>query len=290
MKFFLTKRKKLDALRNRYDELLAQVGCPSLPTYFVNVSEREINFSDQEVCFFVTYCAKNVIKPHVIHHVKCLVKMGLHVILIVNSDTPSEFNLKKHSLMPSLSACFLRQNIGLNFGAWSDVFRFYRNQSSSWKRLYLVNDSIIGPLDKSDFQRMIEKIRNTDADFQGLTSNIDHRFHLQSFFLVLENSLLNSRDFRNYFENIHQFRDKQFVIDVYETWLTQYVQSLGFRLQAHFELKRICKMKNNDTIYRWRELLDVGFCYVKSSVIQDGRNWRDERLAAIRDSEHLWGL
>jgi len=133
----------------------------------------------KDCCLFVSYAAQPVIKKHVAHHIKALVAQGVAVVLVVNTDV--DINKVEPLDMPELSGLYLRENKGFDFGAWSQMYGLIKDELVL-DRLYLVNDSLIGPLAEHMLDALIQKVRISKADFIGLTANTEPIFHLQSFF------------------------------------------------------------------------------------------------------------
>ena len=136
------------------------------------------------------------LKKHVVHHLKFLLSAGLKVILIINSDEPKLPFLGYMSLKDDLCGIYVRENIGLDFPAWGQVFSL-QSETDKWARLYLVNDSIAGPIDSASFDYMMQRIRSLDADMIGLVANDMPRYHLQSFFLVFGENVLRCAELGN---------------------------------------------------------------------------------------------
>jgi Rhamnan synthesis protein F len=153
---------------------------------------------DGEVALFVTYSPNGWLKLHVLHYVESLRREGIAVILIVNTDMAWKFgNAELHS---SLDGLFVRQNKGYDFAAWAHVIKS-RREILDAEALYLINDSLIGPISQTKFHDLVGKIRNSSADVIGLTESLDRGWHLQSFFLIFKRRALESTAFLNFIEH-----------------------------------------------------------------------------------------
>jgi lipopolysaccharide biosynthesis protein len=141
---------------------------------------------------------------------------------------------------------------------------------NSVDRLYWVNDSIYGPLNDESFNKLIDRVRNSKFDFIGLTFNNKHFFHLQSYFLVFNKSILNCDKFFIYIKNIMQLPVKSMVIEFYEVRLTQFLKNLGFNCESIYELK---EKDGANIVYKFpRELVEAGFPYVKTRLVRDSQD------------------
>jgi hypothetical protein len=222
-----------------------------------------------ELCLFVTHVAGPSLKPHVVDHANALIDAGVQVVLIANADVPAGSLHVPPALAARLYGCLIRENIGFDFAAWSHAYSLI-DPSSVRRRLYVVNDSIVGPLDLAAYTVMIEKIRASQADVVGLTSNPDPHDHLQSFYMVFNERLLRSPVNDAFWRGIVNMPHKQNVIDCYEIWLSPFLAKNGFLCEAVFpNFSKLPPPNRNDTLCAWRELMSAGFPFIKSTVLRD---------------------
>lgn len=233
-----------------------------------------------ELCLFTTHAATGDIKPHVVDHVEALLAAGIGVVLIVNTDLDAGSLRIPGSLAARLQGCIVRENVGFDFGAWAHAYGLLARDVVR-KRLYLVNDSIIGPLDPAAYRSILRRVRESSADFVGLTRNVEPHDHLQSYFLVINERLLRAPVFDELMRGIVNMPHKQNVIDCYETRLTQFLQRRGFADEAIFPpVTGESREFGNDTIWRWRGLMELGFPFVKSAVLSHAE-LRDDALRVV---------
>lgn len=218
---------------------------------------------DKEVCIFVSYSPVALIKPHVLHHIKALRNANIAVVLVINVDDVHEDLVQLDLQDLDVSGLYIRHNLGFDFGAWSQL---YAMLGVNPDRLYLVNDSMIGPLADHMFRSMVEKIHQSTADMVGLLANPTPQFHLQSFFLVLNRSVLVDQRFQTFFKGLWCLPTKDMVIDFYEVRLTQLIQSWGYVVEPLYEIATAPYQKTNLVIFNLEELLRINFPYVKTSV------------------------
>jgi lipopolysaccharide biosynthesis protein len=196
-------------------------------------------------------------------------------VLILNTDLPAETFVFDNALQVRLSGVLIRENVGFDFAAWAHCWSLYKDKSG-WSRLLLVNDSIVGPLGASEFDRMLARVRRSEADVVGLTENLAPARHLQSYFLVFNITALRSEVINNFFGRILNWPSKSQVIDVYETRMTGLLRTEGLCCEALFPALSDDPLSSNDISLRWAELIAVGFPYLKTMVIS-----QDERARAL---------
>lgn len=262
-------RKKYNLLRDKYDLLTASIASPENPFQRKAKINCLLPFYQKnkhsEVCFFVSYSLTPQIKHHVKHHIEALLASGLEVVLVINTDDhDADLHIGQWESL-GLSGLYTRENIGFDFSAWSHLYALTKHQIST-DRIYLINDSVIGPLSQDMLVSLLNTVRDNAAALIGLTQNAKPRHHVQSYFLVLNAPLLRNELFSNYFENIWALPTKEMVIDTYETNLTQAVLRIGLDVAAIFPQLGTAGDKTDNVLHHVDALVERGFPYVKTSV------------------------
>jgi lipopolysaccharide biosynthesis protein len=278
------RKREYRLLSERFDRVVESLGWTATPA--ATAPMRRIkpmaSLPSGEVCFFISHAGAPELKRHVRHHVEQLLRAGVQVVLVLNTDLPLEQMRIEPALLDRLSGAYARRNLGFDFAAWAHLHSLAADPTA-WTRLYLVNDSIVGPLSTDDFDRMLARIRASDADVVALTQSALPVPHLQSFFLVLNASALGSEAVRGFFARVLNLPTKGEVIDVYETRLTRMFTQAGLRCEAVFAPLGNDPHSSNDTSFRWAELIRAGFPYVKTMILQ--REAASPELAQVVPAE-----
>ena len=263
-------RPKFQSVASKYECLLNAI--TSLDNPLIKqpalrcLQQMSFQPKDKEVCLFVSYSPIALIKPHVRHHIKALRSANIAVALVINVDDANADLTQLDVADLDLSGLYIRPNVGFDFGAWSQLYAML-DARVDLDRLYLANDSMIGPLSEHMFKGMMEKIHQSFADMVGLLGNPIPQFHLQSFFLVFNRSILVDERFQTFFKTLWCLPTKDMVIDFYEVRLTQLIQSWGFVAAPLYEIKTAAYQKTNLVIFNLDELLELDFPYVKTSMV-----------------------
>ncbi len=267
------RRREYRILRRRHDALIdALIAVPRQATEAAILAVKPLEMAlAGEICLFVTHATLPELKPHVRFHIECLSAEGFKVVLVVNVDIDPTSIVIDPPLRDLLTAAFVRENVGFDFGAWGHAYAL-GNGLPGCSRLLLVNDSMVGPLDKGAFNRLISRLRESTADVVGLTQNTKPHIHLQSYFLAFGPRALASEVFRRVFSRIHALPTKELVIDAYETTLTRLLAASGLKIVALFPPMYNDSRSADDTLLHWRELIDTGFPYVKASLLSSPRH------------------
>lgn len=265
----IARRRSLNKLMRKYEALLdAAATSPLASAARVRiVSQREIA-QGAEVCLFVTHAPRAVAKPHVIAHVEQLLDSGFEVILIVAKDGDLDQYDLPAALASRLTALMLRENVGFDFAAWSHALQLFIGDPSRLARLLMINDSIVGPLDRNAYDRVLQRVRDSKADVVGLTYNPKPRPHLQSFFFAFGPRALAMPEWQRMWTAVRSLPSKEMVIDVYETQVTLRMISFGLSVTALFPMP--LRLKHSSNVHmRWKQLIAEGFPFIKGHVIRE---------------------
>jgi lipopolysaccharide biosynthesis protein len=214
-----------------------------------------------EIALFVAHAPEGHVKPHVPHYLASLQKRGIHPVVIIASD--GEFRADT-TLLALAHGLYVRQNVGFDFGAWAHVLRTEPQLLSGADILYLVNDSMLGPLNEQKFDRVLERIRASAADVIGLTDSYEKRWHVQSYFIVLKQRTLASPAFRRFIDGIKNLADKQAVVNAYETRFAPTLETAGLSCEVLFPVTR----GYNHSLADWDTLIRSGLAFVKVSALR----------------------
>jgi lipopolysaccharide biosynthesis protein len=273
------RRREYRIVQKRYAQLLDGLGWQAEPATDARIETLQPIPADlpAELCLFVSFAPHPELKPHVLHHIEHLLKAGIGVALVLNTSLTAGQLRIPSELQGRLSGVLVRENKGYDFAAWAHAMSLLP-QRQRLQRLYLINDSIVGPINGEHFGRLIERVRASRADIVGLTENPLPQPHMQSFFLVFNSGALRSNFVPKFWSRVWGLPTKELVIDVYETRLTLKAREQGLSTETLFPSLSDDPFSANDTYFRWPQLLECGFPYVKTSVIREFTD--DPRIAA----------
>jgi lipopolysaccharide biosynthesis protein len=278
------RRREYQILLRRHSDLVDGLGWDALPATAARI--HAIKPVSQtlagEVCLFVSHAPRPQLKPHVVAHIEQLLRVGVNVVLILNTDLAADAFVLDAGLQARLAGVFVRENTGFDFAAWAHVYALCEGRER-WTRLFLVNDSIVGPLSATDFDRLIERIRHSTSDVVGLTENRAPVRHVQSFFLVFNATALQHPVVQRIFLRMLSLQTKDQVIDVYELRLTRVLTQHGLRCEALFPPLSNDPHSSNDTSFRWKRLIHDGFPYIKTSILD--KHASDAQITALVPAE-----
>ena len=259
----------------RWPRMPAPDFASSRPVAAARIECRKQPAVQTETALFVTHSPDGRLKPHVRGYLEALARESIGVILIV--ATEDNFVGDEPWLYELVDGLFIRANEGFDFAAWAHVLRLHREIYRA-EILYLLNDSVIGPLNSALFHAAIERLRQMPADLIGMLDSHERTWHIQSYFLALKQTALRSYAWQEFVLGIVSFTDKDDVINNYEVRLAPLLAAAGLTTSPLFA----AKSNRNGAVFHWRELLAEGFPFMKIMAIRDEipgsdmSGWREE--------------
>jgi len=125
---------------------------------------------------------------------------------------------------------FWRKNSGFDFASWCAAFEKYEPVLRSCERLYLVNDSCLGPL--NGLGELLAKGWGLDVDVWSCTDSWNHGYHLQSYFLAFGKKSIAGGALSRFIDSYSNPLMKQDVITEGELALSRQLLSEGVELAA----------------------------------------------------------
>lgn len=242
-------------------------------------------------CVFSHYDPNGHVEPYVLQYLTELKRCGMAVVLVSTSESLDEASVR--ALEEVASTAILRENIGYDFGSYRVGIDHLRHRGIRPRQLLLTNDSVFGP-----FHALDQVLADAQAhDLYGMTDSFDFHHHVQSFFLVYGERVLQSQDFADFWNEV-EFIDagepgfKQQIILRYEVGGSQYFLERGYSVSAAYPftgvLTRVFEdyldqlrdaqsqqgstvrpldIKFNATHRFWHTLLDMGFPFLKRELL-----------------------
>lgn len=242
---------------------------------------------------FAGYDADGVVGPSLIYYVSSLAKYGDVIVVMDSNCSPEEIG-KFSGLAIHSEAVRHRE---YDFGSYKRAFRWAEASLSMEKYdiLYLVNDSVFGPL--CDLDGYFGRMEAMGKDAFSFVINPHHGDpHLQSWFVGLRRDVFLSEWFHDFIMGVTLQESKAMVCVLYETGLTRLLVRHGVTFGALYKA-------NGKKIYRnVKGLFRKGLPFIKkSSFIRHGGNLgasvkyvldhvdANVREVILDDASRLWG-
>ena len=237
---------------------------------------------------FAHWDEDGVIDDHVKYALREYRKCAARVTLVSTACT----NLPR-DLEGVVDSFYVRDNQGYDFASWQHALR--AESLPEWcKQVVFVNSSVYGPVLEVD--RCFSRHEIAGAHLWGMSLSTESERHLQSYFMVMARTLLESTAGHQLWDAIKPYEHQRQVIDAYEVRLLRHVQQSGFTVRALFDgthsrgirLKekirnllrgpqsrrrlycRSCRAStHNPSHMYWREMLNARVPYVKVELLRD---------------------
>jgi hypothetical protein len=157
---------------------------------------------------------------------------GFTVLFIQGLDDVGG-EIAKTSALPDVGdGAVLKDNRGYDFGSWLAGLALVDELLPSVRELLLVNDSAFGPLQGG--VSLARLLQHQPGDVLGMTDSYQHRYHLQSYFLLLREAALRSGALKAFAASYAYGDDKSDVVMQGELALTQALMDRGHSCLAMF--------------------------------------------------------
>jgi ribosomal protein L30/L7E len=200
---------------------------------------------DESVALFIHYDKHGRVGDHVLAYVRTLYNNGFSVIFVSNSGhLHPDFLL---ALKPLCRAIVIRRNVGYDFGAIREALELFGLPRRNTRRLLIANDSVYGPL--SSLEPMLARADFATADVWGATESWQHRYHLQSYFLLVGPKVMAHPAWVSFWRQVRPVSSKQWVVDHYEIGLTQKLLKAGLRCRPLWPYNELIDQVVNEPLH-----------------------------------------
>jgi lipopolysaccharide biosynthesis protein len=191
----------------------------------------------KRVCVFVTWDKDSFVHDYLLEHLKGLQSAGFATIVVVNSKKLPEAAIAR--LAPLSALVVHRRNRGYDFGGYHDGLSLI-GDPARYEGVLLMNDSTYGPM--FDLQsHVFDNVDQESAQVWSMTDSWEDRFHLQSYFLYVTQSVLASKAWRKFWSEFLFIDHKKMVVKRYEIGFTQLMVRAGFECKALYPYRELAR-------------------------------------------------
>lgn len=181
------------------------------------------------------YDKDGIIDESLIHQVSSLSKLG-DAILVMDSDC-DETQLDK--VKPFVIFASGERHQEYDFGSYKRAYLYAKEHDllKNYDYLYLVNDSVYGPL--YDLQPYLEKMENSKKDAFGLVYNPHKKHpHIQSWFIGMTQKVFLSNWFDDFLVSVKEQQNKSAICSLYEHGFTKKSKENNLSIYYIYSIKR----------------------------------------------------
>lgn len=200
------------------------------------------------------YSAQNKVDAALIYMVKSLSDLG-DVILVMDSDVPkSELDKISNYVIYSDAV----RHFEYDFGSYKRAYVYAKENGllNNYEYLYIINDSVYGPVHPLDIS--LNKMESFGTDSFGLVYNPHKKNpHIQSWFIGFKPSIFLSDWFNKFMVSITRQPSKGVITYVYEQGLSKLIREHNGTIQCIYSAPG--RSVYNDI----KKLYDAGMPFIK---------------------------
>lgn len=175
------------------------------------------------------YNARGVVDASLVHMVQQLSKYGDIILVMDNDADKSELD----KISPYVIWANATRHCEYDFGSYRRAYTYARDTKilSQYDYVYMINDSVYGPLFSMD--DTFENLEKPDADALGLVWNPNtENPHIQSWFIGMRPCIFKSDWFDKFITSVVHQEKKGMVVHLYEHGFTQLVRQHSMNIHC----------------------------------------------------------
>ncbi len=183
------------------------------------------SFDKNMVSVFASFSGNGKIDDYVLYLLRDIRSISDYVIFVADNPIFPEELIKIEGLC---DVCIFDRHEEYDFGSYKRGY-FHALENKLFTpddNLLMINDANYGPV--YSFDTVIEKFKQSDCDFYGLSQSKYPSKHIQSFFYIFKSKVFTSNFFEKFFKDIKKQLSASHVVTEYEMKLTEYLVNNGF--------------------------------------------------------------
>lgn len=209
----------------------------------------------KRLLFFVFYDKDGIVDTYIDYLLNDFSKSVDKIVIIINGECNAEGRklLEKYS-----SDIFFRENKGYDAGAYkAAIFEYFGlERMKLYDEVIFMNDTFFGPFYPS--QIIFNEMEKRDIDFWGITRQEEADFgygmipqNIQSYFIAFRKRLVESHDFKEFWESMEIPKDFLDACKKYENRLTVFFEEKGYRHSVLVEDEILNSAEKNNYNHYW---------------------------------------
>jgi hypothetical protein len=242
------EKKELNAERTKFHDtnIIRQISASIAANYAHTQWINNLDFNGKRVLLFSHYSKREEVESY--NYLTLEQLDGRFDIVVILTNCPNGWELKR----PNYNKYhILSYNFKSDFRNYGVFIAQTEHTLGSALQLCLMNDSFV-VVDVSAFNRCMEHVFESAADFAGITSSHEGVYHLQSYFLLFNKTAV--RAIVNYFKDHGLPSSHNASISEYELGIASQLMKEGltsFAMVSNQEMKHPL----NTTCFKWSAVL-----------------------------------
>lgn len=245
------------------------------------------------ICIFAAFDAHGIIHDYVLTYLKFLKEISNEIVFISDCSFAHKELAK---IEPYVSHYECHKHSEYDFGSYKRGLKYLLSRGNgkiTADEVILCNDSCFCI---NSLLNMFSTMDIRKCDLWAATMSKDPEEHIQSFFLVFKNNVINNNSVLNHFFTVEKKKNFFEVVYSYEIPLLKKLKELGFVVESFIPPK----FESNPTMHPI-ELLKQGLPLVKRKIFIDKRAMKESffdlgriikklNLSSYRDILHYYGV
>ncbi len=181
---------------------------------------------------FAAYDKQGIIDNTLLHYLRALSGLG-DIVFVMDSDV-AESEFAKLKQIPNILHAVATRHGEYDFGSYKRAYQWAdsRGLLQSYDWIYLVNDSVYGPL--FDISRILADLESRGVDLTGMIDfqNKQTPVQVQSWFVGLSSDLANQKFIRKFMDGVRTQENKQLIVLKYEVGLSTIALQHGYKMST----------------------------------------------------------
>lgn len=193
-----------------------------------------MNDAPKRLFLLAAYDSHGTVGTALQFYAQALSEEGTLIVVMDNDSDPEQLQKLSRYTVHTEAVRHCEYDFGSYKRAWN--WAKANLQIENYSYLYLVNDSVYGPL--FPLRQYLEQMESMKAGAFGMVLNPHrHDRHLQSWFIGLGKDIFMSEWFGKFISGIHALDSKESVCNIYETGLTKLIETHGHTCDGLFTIK-----------------------------------------------------
>lgn len=245
----------------------------------------------KRLCIYVTYDPENIVDGYIGHTLSGIRKVVDSLVVVCNYGHIAG---GMENIEPYADKIFYRENRGFDAGAYKDALCRYLGWDvvRGYDGILLANDSFYGSM--HPLGELFARMEKTNADYWGMTrcpeteladGNI-YGSHIQSYFLSFGSAILQSKAFRDFWEDMEYPESFIQAVVRYEIGINRLLQGVGFTGTTVMEQGTVQwnlrKNENPHILYPLELIRDAGVPILKRKSLSISNGCFGNALEALK--------
>lgn len=192
----------------------------------------------KKIAIYSFYDKDGIVDRYVEYFLEHFTKCVDRLLIVSNGKLPDD---QKAKLSKFTGEIIERENEGFDiWGYKTGMDAVGWNELQKYEELITLNNTIMGPV--SPLNQVFEKMDKKDLDFWGMTRHYQFDYdwtgrnpwgcipeHIQSYFLIFRKTLIESKCFQDYWDNLPMLHDYQEAVGYHESAFTRRFEEKGYK-------------------------------------------------------------